>query len=332
VFKVVQSYEGGCPVSADGNLGDFSGMALPEIPVTLPEGLKAGEAVFVWTWFNRIGNREMYMNCAPITIGGSSTSDAVFNSLPDMFVANINGAPNNACTTKEGVDIVFPNPGANVKVVDGGKFDAACAGGPSTPGASGNSPAPTSEAPPSVTTQPALIGGPGLGVSTGIIGTSFSNIGTPSSVAPAPVETTMSPSTQMEAPVQTTFMTISTIAAAPVQSTMMSVSTMIPSSTQNAPVATPTQGTGGDSGNGTFVVGSCDPTKAIIMCSSSDPTMYTQCYDNNMAYGPFAVPPGTECDSTGMGGFKAMKAVSSRFVRRNLGRNHRRTFAHSNSF
>ncbi|EPS39968.1 hypothetical protein H072_6402 [Dactylellina haptotyla CBS 200.50] len=319
VFKVVQSYEGACPVNADGNLpGADPSNGLPEIAVMLPDGLKAGEAVFVWTWFNRIGNREMYMNCAPITIGGSGSSDDVFNALPDMFVANINGAPNNACTTKETFDIVFPNPGANVVVQDTGHFAAACEGGPSTPGGSGSSPvvsssavaAPsTTSAPPSVVTAPALVGGPGVEISTGIIGSSFTDIGAPSSEAPSP----------------TTMMTISTtMAASPVQPTTSSTTE------EPAPVATEPS-TGGSNASGTFVVGPCDATKNSIMCGS-DLTTYTQCFDNNMAYGPFKVPPGTECDSTGMGSFKATKPASSRMLKRFLGRGHRRSFVHSHSF
>ncbi|KAF3110093.1 hypothetical protein TWF103_004912 [Orbilia oligospora] len=304
VFKVVQSYEGGCPVVANGNIGDAS-MPLPVLPVQLPEGLKAGDAVFVWTWFNRVGNREMYMNCAPITIGGSGSSDSTFNSLPDMFVANINGAKNNACTTKENLDIIFPNPGSNVRVVDDGHFGAACEGGPSTPGDSGSAPVgggeepsetvPSSTSqPPSVITQPALIGGPAVSVSNIIIATSFSDIGSPSETpVPGPVETE-APS--QVAPPRTTLVRVSTTVAMPMKPVK--------------PTPTPSKGNDGSkNGSGTF-----------------------QCFDNNMAYGPFAVPPGTECDSTGMGGFKAMKPVSSRFARRYLGRNHRRSFVHSHSF
>ncbi|KAF3160019.1 hypothetical protein TWF225_011751 [Orbilia oligospora] len=327
VFKVVQSYEGGCPIVASGNLGGDASMELPVLPVQLPEGLKAGEAVFVWTWFNRVGNREMYMNCAPITIGGSGSSDSTFNSLPDMFVANINGAKNNACTTKENLDIVFPNPGSNVRVVDDGHFGAACEGGPSTPGDSGSAPVgggeepsetvPSSTSqPPSVITQPALIGGPAVSVSNIIIATSFSDIGSPSETpVPEPVETE-APS--QVAPPRTTLVRVSTTVAMPMKPVK--------------PTPTPSKGNDGSkNGSGTFQVGPCDSSKVIIICGS-DPSSYTQCFDNNMAYGPFAVPPGTECDSTGMGGFKAMKPVSSRFARRYLGRNHRRSFVHSHSF
>ncbi|KAF3920317.1 hypothetical protein AA313_de0210283 [Arthrobotrys entomopaga] len=322
-FKVVQSYEGGCPVINTGNIAAGADNKLPALPVTLPEGLKAGEAVFVWTWFNRIGNREMYMNCAPITIGGSGSTDDVFNSLPDMFVANIQNAPGNACTTTEGDDIVFPNPGKNVLVTQDpdGKFGAACPGGPSTPGGSDSAPAspvPSSgasmtSAPPSAVTQPALVGGPDVDVSSGAVAPSFTDIGSPSSSG-APMPTTTD---NAAAPVQTTLMTSSTtIAAAPVTTT---------------PAAA--QPTGGSTNNGStnFASGSCDPSKAIIICGS-DLSKYTQCYDNGMAYGPFSVPPGTQCDSTGMGGFKAVTPGNSRMLKRFLGRRHRRSFVGSHSF
>ncbi|KAL1924238.1 uncharacterized protein VTP21DRAFT_7273 [Calcarisporiella thermophila] len=42
--------------------------------VTIPSTAPAGNAVFVWTWVNAIGNREYYMNCADIIIEGPSKS------------------------------------------------------------------------------------------------------------------------------------------------------------------------------------------------------------------------------------------------------------------
>ena len=93
------------------------------IDVALPSEAPSGEALFAWTWFNNAGtspcryelpmltlmippgNREMYMNCAAVTVtnGGSGLSG------PTPFVANANV---NECKTIEGVDVVFPNPGA----------------------------------------------------------------------------------------------------------------------------------------------------------------------------------------------------------------------------
>ncbi|KAK4200087.1 hypothetical protein QBC40DRAFT_226570 [Triangularia verruculosa] len=78
---------------------------------------KNGPAVFAWTWFNKIGNREMYMNCAPINItGGTGSNDNMteFNSLPDIFIANYPGHTRiSNCSTGDGESQVLniPNPG-----------------------------------------------------------------------------------------------------------------------------------------------------------------------------------------------------------------------------
>jgi len=101
-FKVIKSIEGGCVNKAGGDQSfDF----------TVPADAKAGDAVFAWTWFNNTGNREMYMNCAAVTISGSGTNDLSGN--PDMFVANVG----NDCGTTEGTDVKFPNGGSDVQVI-----------------------------------------------------------------------------------------------------------------------------------------------------------------------------------------------------------------------
>lgn len=98
-WKVVHSYIGGCPLT-------------PTWPLTLPNDAPSGEALFAWSWFNQIGNREMYMNCAHVTIQGRqqrrkrSPADP-FNSRPNIFVANVG----NGCGTLEGADVLFPKPG-----------------------------------------------------------------------------------------------------------------------------------------------------------------------------------------------------------------------------
>ncbi|KAL2293567.1 hypothetical protein FJTKL_05431 [Diaporthe vaccinii] len=105
-FKVIQSIIGNCPTNGEGNL-DF----------TVPSDAPAGDAVLAWSWNNRIGNREFYMNCAAVTLtGGSAKREATdkraasFSSLPDMFVANIG----NGCSVAEGGDVDYPNPGEAV--------------------------------------------------------------------------------------------------------------------------------------------------------------------------------------------------------------------------
>ena len=70
-------------------------------------------------WYNEVGNREIYMNCARVTIQSSTagrhrralaTRQNSMDSLPNMFVCNIG----NGCTTIEEEDVIFPSPGSNV--------------------------------------------------------------------------------------------------------------------------------------------------------------------------------------------------------------------------
>ncbi|KAF9728518.1 hypothetical protein PMIN01_13346 [Paraphaeosphaeria minitans] len=100
-WKVVHSVVGGCPASHGAATFD----------VTLPKGLPSGRYTFAWTWFNREGDREMYMNCAPISVGGGGNDTTFLEKLPDMFVANL---PRRACSTVEGFDYAFPDPGDSV--------------------------------------------------------------------------------------------------------------------------------------------------------------------------------------------------------------------------
>lgn len=128
-WKVIHSIEGGCPMgNVDGNFGDDANQPVPDkFQFQIPTGLPTGNAVLAWTWFNRIGNREMYMNCAPITISGGAAKRSAeeefedelsskiarrgLDDLPDMFVANIG----NGCTTLETKDTVFPAPGSSLQ-------------------------------------------------------------------------------------------------------------------------------------------------------------------------------------------------------------------------
>lgn len=104
-WTAIHTYYGNCPV-----VGDSS------YTFTLPNDTPAGEALFAWTWFNQIGNREMYMNCAVVTIGGGKRDVSPrgpqdsFSSRPRMFVANVG----NGCSTTEGADVQFPYPGPDV--------------------------------------------------------------------------------------------------------------------------------------------------------------------------------------------------------------------------
>jgi len=104
-FRVVKSFIGNAPRNTGGNAEDPN----QSYTFTVPQDAKSGDAIFSWTWFNEIGNREMYQNCAVVSITGSGTSD--LSDLPEIFKANIG----NGCATTEGTDVDFPNPGADVE-------------------------------------------------------------------------------------------------------------------------------------------------------------------------------------------------------------------------
>nr|OQO24198.1 hypothetical protein B0A51_08584 [Rachicladosporium sp. CCFEE 5018] len=119
-WHVIYSIEGGCPANTKGNLdipggakyctSQDEGDCVHQFNYTIPEGVQSGNAIMGWTWFNTIGNREMYMNCANVEITGGSGSE--MGSLPGMFAANI--AQAGGCATKEQQAVGFPDPGKYV--------------------------------------------------------------------------------------------------------------------------------------------------------------------------------------------------------------------------
>ncbi|KAK3308449.1 uncharacterized protein B0T15DRAFT_410891 [Chaetomium strumarium] len=107
-FRVVHSYEGGCP-----------GQGESSFKFGLPGDTPATEGgIFAWSWFNHLGNREMYMNCAVVDIvtgggtrGGDRNGKGVpFSSRPELFKANIG----KGCRTVDSADVAFPDPGPDV--------------------------------------------------------------------------------------------------------------------------------------------------------------------------------------------------------------------------
>ena len=134
----------------------------PSYNVPIPAGAQSGEALFAWTWNNRLAGQpylpflsqidgsEFYMNCAKVTItsGGSGFSG------PEVFVANL-PAVNNVKTVL-GMDVIYPDPGNSVEFGGDGKTAppvgvVAVAGSGSGSGAgAGGSP----------TSVPPLVGGP----------------------------------------------------------------------------------------------------------------------------------------------------------------------------
>ena len=140
-WMVIHSIEGGCPArNQAGNIGADDSASAPDPDTynfSIPPGITPGAYTLAWTWFNKVGNREMYMNCASIKVAGvSSKRETTLNetqeyaipelfgrataSFPAMFVANI---PSTDCTTAEGTDVKFPNPGLSVEMASANKAD-----------------------------------------------------------------------------------------------------------------------------------------------------------------------------------------------------------------
>lgn len=114
-WHVIYSIQGGCPANAAGNLDkavycETAGQSecVNTWEVRLPNGLKSGHAIMSWTWFNVIGKRELYQNCANVNIVGGTGEDMA--SFPPMYVANIGHG--DVCTSApERTNVAFPVPG-----------------------------------------------------------------------------------------------------------------------------------------------------------------------------------------------------------------------------
>lgn len=153
-FKVLNTIIGNCPIAGSGNF-DFD----------VPSDAPAGSAVFAWTWFNNLGNREMYMNCASVTItggGGAAKRGASWGSRPSNFIANVG----NGCSTTEGKDLNIPNPGPEVVVNSNNVAPpvGSCEGGPGAAPANGDAaPAPPAPAAPAAPAAPSAAAPPADG-------------------------------------------------------------------------------------------------------------------------------------------------------------------------
>ena len=135
-WNVIHSVIGGCPMSIpDGvsaNADVFFGIPasaswpIPDpIPVKIPEDIPNGRLTFAWIWFNKTGNREMYMKCAPVTITGGASSAEALQRRPEIFKANIG----NGCHTIANFNVNFPQPGTSVDrrgTVQGNGFTGDC--------------------------------------------------------------------------------------------------------------------------------------------------------------------------------------------------------------
>lgn len=207
-WYVIKSFEGGCPVDTTGNLPENANNEIdnPGLKFTIPE-IDAGKYTMAWTWFNRVGNREMYMNCAPITVKGGSSSkrseeEKRSTNYPGMFVANVNG-----CTTPESVDIRFPKPGDDlVKLGQASQLmqegESACTGSASFSGGEGGSigSGSSSGSGSSASSEPSPVVSASLGLSLGLGGGSAPTGGAYAPQAASASEVSAPAPTQSAAP------------------------------------------------------------------------------------------------------------------------------------
>jgi hypothetical protein len=280
-FKTIYTLIGGCPVDAAGNLpvtgrdqdgradsahcGNDSGKeCIRQFEIPIPKDLPNGDATFVWSWFNEIGNREMYMNCAPVTITGGSSDTAFLDGLEEMFVANIAGE----CTTGPGI-LNIPNPGKYGKVLK-----------QPTPGSEGSCP--------KAAGIPTFEGDTGSGSGSGG-GNGSSSVVPPPLSSSTPAISTPAASTSDAAVSSTVRSALPTsIAGNGTTSTGgASSSSAAASSTVVAPTPTPTSG----SGSGSNGRQPCSGEDGALDCFS--PTLFGLC-DHGMAI-PQPVAPGTTC-------------------------------------
>jgi hypothetical protein len=300
-WKVLHSFIGGCPTEAMGNLDQSVPCSTGNEPqcvrsfnFNVPSELQNGNGILAWTWFNNVGNREMYMNCAPVSVSGGSGN---IGSLPSMFAANIG----NGCATTESFNTDFPNPGQYVTKGDLNYPLKAPTGSCASGAGSGNTPSTPST--PSGSTG----GSTGTSPSSGA-GTRPSAAASSAAAAP-PSQTTgrggRKPGTFAEGAGTAPSAVATTLA------TVAASSLAAPSpAPQNAVVSPPANGSSS---------GSCSAGQ--VSCSSDgfyciDSTHFGLC-----AWGcatPMAVAAGTTCSGSSIAAAKVKRHLHMRHARRHL--------------
>lgn len=311
VWKVIKSIEGGCPAQDQaGNMGDDAAAIDPyKYNFTIPKELEAGNYTLAWTWFNKVGNREMYMNCAPLTVTGSGGSSNFLNTLPDMFRANIFGAGDDKCSTFPDTDLQFPEPGSDVVRMNGATnaFStpsnvAACPF--ATGGSGGQAPAPT--AAPQPTAAPAQ---PSLSVSGGVFITKPIGGQDPATQPSAPQPTAASPASPQPPASQPA-------AAEPAATSAPIVNSPVPSpapaATPSAAPAPPSSGSGSGSGSA-FAAGTACSSEGQWNCIGG--SQFQRCASGTWsAVQPLAA--GTECQAGQADNLKMVTKRGKKSMRR----------------
>ncbi|KAK3315403.1 hypothetical protein B0H66DRAFT_628488 [Apodospora peruviana] len=309
-FTVIESIIGGCPLQAN---YDF----------TIPSDAQTGEALFAWTWHNQVGNREMYMNCAAVTIAGSKKRAeinekraAAYSSRPQIFIANVG----NGCGTEEGAPVQYPNPGPDV-VGSGGATKpptGSCAAAGGGGGAGSGSGSGSGEATTSAAAAPAPAPAPTTSTAAAPSDTTLPGgvfITLPSDGAGGgATPTTAEPAATTSATVATSAPAVSAPAAsvvAPAPQVPTTLQTATKASSAAAPAGTGTgSGSGSGSSAGTYASGTACTTEGAWNCISG--TSFQRCASGVWSV-PIAMAAGTQC-TPGESATFDMKAVAGRRV------------------
>ncbi|KAB5513577.1 hypothetical protein GE09DRAFT_1266595 [Coniochaeta sp. 2T2.1] len=291
VFKVLKSFEGG--FVAKGQTGNIGNDANAPDPYTytfdIPEDLPTGNATVAITWFNKVGNREMYMMCAPVTLTGSSGggSQANFDALPDMFTANIG----RGCGTQDSTDVVFPDPGQVVERNNGATTAFAT---PTGSGCQAGASRPSGTAGP--TGSPAGFSFPAAGSSNN--GGTFATTSAPAA-----------PPASISAPGFSGSYSITASGPATTKAPA-------PPTTSAAPPSGPTTtaASGSGSGSGGALSGSCT-TEGEFNCI--DGAKYQQCGSGRWSVA-MPVAPGTKCAVGRAGSLNVVPGKKLRFMGRRV--------------
>lgn len=280
-WTVIHSYIGSCPLSSG-----------QEFDLNIPGDAPTGDSLFAWTWFNEVGNREMYMNCAAVTIdqGSGSAPSTKFADRPSIFVANVA----NGCTTVEGKDVQFPDPGPDVTTNNkgqdnSGSFTGNC--GVSKGGYSGGAPVetPVQKSPVDV---PAPIVSPGVFV-------------TATASAPAPTgngeTSTEQPTTEQPTAEQPT-----------VEQPTVEEPTVEQPTTVDAPIKTAPSGSGSEEAEGS-------PCSSEGAWNCINGTAFQRCASGQWSVAQ-ALSAGTQCTPGQSSNIDMTATVSRRHAGRNFGR------------
>ncbi|TLS30582.1 hypothetical protein PpBr36_03127 [Pyricularia pennisetigena] len=283
-FRVITSIQGGCPLSSAGNNGNDASAALDSgLQFKIPDDIPAGKYILSWTWINRIGNREFYMNCAPVTLTGTGGDKSNLDKLPEIFVTN--SPSSNTCQTPEGSDYAYPNPGAVVfnKGDPSRLVKLSCPA--NTPGGQpGTQSAPSGG---SQTEKPA-----GNGTSTGDDKPTTSPLPGNGIKAPAPGNKTSDKSA--EKPADKSAEKPAASSPTPTPKAPVSEAPAAPSATPSAPSPSPATGNSG-SGNNDEASSGGDCTPGQFKCVGGN--AFQQCTAGRVWAAQMQMSTGTRCDS-----------------------------------